>query len=96
MVVLDLLTDVLYDHLKLVKQQAIPQRDQCDITFLYQQLYSLKIHLLSKGRYGGHWVDILPTQMFTILNECVCSETKCSTQMRFHWTTLIDWLIYCD
>jgi hypothetical protein len=22
---------------------------------------SLKIHLLSKGRYGGHWVDILST-----------------------------------
>ena len=61
MVVLDLLTDVFYDRLKLDQQQAIPQRDQCDITFLYQQLYSLKIHLLSKGRYGGHWVDILST-----------------------------------
>jgi hypothetical protein len=65
MVVLELLTDVLYNRLKLDKQQAIPQRDQCDITFLYQQLY-FRFGAGALVQYHQHlyvWIVCLPNDL---------------------------------
>lgn len=58
MVVLDLLTDVLYDRLKLDKLN-VPQRDTCDTTLLYSEHRKLKKHVPTKN-WGGQWNDIDP------------------------------------
>ncbi|XP_052080487.1 uncharacterized protein LOC127718484 [Mytilus californianus] len=91
MIVLNILTDVLYDLIKQDKQN-VRLRSDCDITSLYSGLRKLNKHIPSSG-WGGTWQTIQSTDIVIgddierirlTRNEILHSETFKVDEKRFN------------
>ncbi|XP_063412808.1 uncharacterized protein LOC134695468 [Mytilus trossulus] len=90
MIVLNVLTDVLFDLIKQDKAFLRPRKD-CDITYLYSELRKTNKHIPSSG-WGGTWQTVQSTDIAIgddierirlTRNEILHSETFKVNEKRF-------------